>query len=190
MSSEFARRMEVEAEKIAEPFQDYIHGVKCWDSTTRLFDQGATRALITTHPGGGEEAHLQDLCKGYLHIPYTNQDFNAYLDEGWEGSPPGKHSGQTSVQRVFEAMYGDAWEKTFRNTACFKVLPFRIRNIKALPSKAQCATTPWFQEVLEHVKPRLIICNGNMENGLSPWSIIRKIYSIEKENTNEIHMAV
>lgn len=188
MNSKFARRMEIEAEKIAEPFQDYIYGVRCWSSAVRLFGQGAERAFIGTNPGGDEKDHRHEKRIGYQQMPYLNPNFNAWLDEAWRNSPTGESNNQRSVRHLFKAMYGDAWEKTLRNTACFEVAPFRAPKASELPSEAWSAAMPWFQQVLEHVKPRLIICNGNGEDR-SPWSVLSELYGIDYGKTTRIGKA-
>lgn len=186
MTTGFARRMEIEAENIAKPFKDSIYGVACWSSSARLFDQGAERVFIGTNPGGDENDHQDAKRKGYQQMRYQSHNFNAWLDEAWRGSLPGQRPNQRSVQQVFKAMYGNEhWEKVLRNTACFEVSPFRTPEIKAMPPEAWNAAIPWFQKVLEHVKPRLIICNGNGE-GLSPWSILGQIYSLAHKNRTHV----
>ena len=186
MASGFARKMEIEAENIAKPFEDSIYGVACWSSAARLFDEGAERVFIGTNPGGDEKDHRDAKRKGYHQMRYRSHNFNAWLDEGWRGSVPGQRANQRNVQQVFQAMYGNKeWEKVLRNTACFEVAPFRTPEIKAMPLEAWDIAIPWFQKVLEHVKPRLIICNGNGERQ-SPWSVLGEIYSLRDKNKTRV----
>ena len=184
MTHQFAKKMELKANKIAEEFEDSIYGVKCWYSAARLFDQGAKIAFIGINPGGGGDDHSQrDKDRGYLEKLYEDPNYNSWLDESWSDEPLGEAGRQLkghqfSAQRVFEILYGDDWEKVFRNTACFNVTPFRTPNINQLPREAWEASIPWFHQVIEHLKPKLIICNGNSE-GRSPWGALRSIYSID-----------
>ena len=175
---QFAKEMELRANKIAEEFEDSIYGVKCWYSATRLFDERAQIAFIGINPGGGDHFHSQqDKDNEYLEKPYNDPNFNSWLDESWGGKPLGGSVHQLSAQRVFKILYGDDWEKVLRNTACFNVTPFRTPNINRLPREAWEASIPWFQQVLEHLKPKLIICNGNSE-GRSPWSVLGENYTL------------
>ena len=185
---QFAIKMEQEANNIAIPFQDSIYGVKCWYSAARLFNQSAERVFVGINPGGDERSNSkEDIGKG---AAYNDPDFNAWLDERWQSNkPPGEDTHQLSAQRVFKILYGDDWEKVFRNTPCFNVTPFRTPNINQLPQEAWEASIPWFQQVLEHVKPKLIICNGNGE-GRSPWSVLRSIYSIDDVNKTPLYGVV
>ena len=186
MPHQFAKEMELKANKIAEEFEDSIYGVKCWYNAARLFDQGAKIAFIGINPGGGDHFHSQqDKDNGYLEKPYNDPNFNAWLDESWGGKPPGGSGHQLSAQRVFKILYGDDWEKVLRNTACFNVAPFRTGNVNELPSGAWEAAIYWFRQVLEHVKPKLIICNGNSEY-LSPWSVLGESYTLGDKN--KIHI--
>ena len=189
MTHQFAKKMELKANKIAEEFEDSIYGVKCWYSAARLFDQGAQIAFIGINPGGGDDSHShQDKDNGYLEKPYKDTNFNSWLNESWGGKPPGSSGHQLSAQRVFKILYGDDWKKVLRNTACFNVAPFRTGNVDELPSGAWEAATYWFKQVIEHVKPKLIICNGNGE-GLSPWSVISDKYKLDSENRIQIGKA-
>ena len=173
---QFAIKMEQEANNIAIPFQDSIHGVKPWYTAARLFNQSAERVFVGINPGGDERSNSQEnIGKG---AAYNDPDFNAWLDERWQSNkPPGEDIHQLRAQRVFKILYGDDWEKVFRNTPCFNVTPFRTPNINQLPQEAWEASIPWFQQVLEHVNPKLIICNGNGE-GRSPWSVLDESYTL------------
>ena len=176
MTHQFAIKMEQEANNIAKPFQDSIHGVKPWYTAARLFNQSTERVFVGINPGGDERSNSrEDIGKGPA---YDDPNFNAWLDERWQSNkPPGKDIHQLSAQRVFKILYGNDWEKVFRNTPCFNATPFRTPNINQLPREAWEASIPWFQHVIEHLKPKLIICNGNGEDQ-SPWSVICSIYSI------------
>ena len=102
MTDQFAIKMEQQANNIAKPFQSHIHGVKPWYTAARLFDQSAERVFVGINPGGDERSNSQEeIGKG---IAYTNPNFNAWLDEGWQSNkPPGKDIHQLSAQRVFES---------------------------------------------------------------------------------------
>ena len=173
----FAREAEAQAKRLAEELGDSVHGVKCWHSAMHWFDQGADRAFIGINPGGGGESEEQDRWFGYLELPYSNDRYNAWLDERWQGKPQGEHKGQKAARQTFQAMYGEAWSDALRNAACFDVVPFRTPNVETLPARAWELAVPWFQSVLEQVRPRLVICNGNNERR-SPWAVISKLYGL------------
>ena len=175
----FALKMEKKAYDIAKQFEKEIHGVKCWYSVARLFSQRAERVFVGINPGGGEESDSKLKKSKIRQQPsYKNPRFNAWLDESW-GKPPGKAMLQRKVRCVFETLYEDNWENVFRNTPCFNASPFRSQDINKLPEDAWRASKSWFQEIMEHLKPRVIICMGNGER--SPWNILCDVYSVDKK---------
>ncbi len=175
MSFEFARRMEREADRIANRFKNDISGIKPWYSYAGLFDEPTTRVFVGLNPGGSSES--EELDKRYRNRErvYTETGFNAWLDEVWEGaSLPGASVLQKRAHRAFQDMYGsDDWEHTLRNTPCFNVVPFRTSSSAKLPSGAWNAAQPWFRQILQQLQPKLIICDGSGEDK-SAWAALRK----------------
>ena len=74
-------------------------------------------------------------------------------------------------------MYGEAWSDALRNAACFDVVPFRTPNIESLSTRAW-ELAAWFRSVLEQVRPRRLICNGNGKR--SPWAVLDELYGVEE----------
>lgn len=172
--------MERKAHDIAELFRPTpasemrIHGIKCWYSAAELFVEGAKRVFVGINPGGGEEADsTPDKSEIHRQASYKDPRFNAWLDESW-GTPP-KH--QRAAKRVFRILYKENWQEVFRTTPCFNVSPFRTPNINQLPEEAWRESESWFKQVMEHLKPKYVICDGNGEER-SPWSALCNTYSV------------
>ncbi len=170
MHKGFAYEMQKEAERLAKPFEGRIYGVKCWYSAARLFDQKAERVFVATNPGGGNA----DEKREDKSDPYTKHDFNAWLCEDWSGRGS-EH--QKRVLTVFKILYGTTGREVLRETPCFNVAPFRTPSSKELPECAWESALDWFTQVIEHLQPKTIICNGNGE-GKSPWGALCSKYSI------------
>ena len=175
MRSGFAYEMQNEAERLAKPFEDQIHGVKCWFSAAHLFDVPAERVFVTINPGGASANDRRD-----REHPFEVPDYNAWLDEDWSGNGSKGPEHQRRVRRVFELLYGCDGENVLRVTPCFPVAPFRTPSFKHLPKLAWESALAWFTRVIEHLEPQVIICNGNGEGLSSPWGVLRDRYSIAK----------
>ena len=187
MSLKFARQMERNAQDLARDFETQIDGIKPWYSYAGLFDRPATRVFIGLNPGGSSVS--EDLDVEYRSAVHKNLRYCSWVDEAWERRggglyPVGDSPLQNRAQRAFRVMYEEGWEDVLRNTPCFNVVPFRTRRGADLPQRAWNAATVWFQEVLEHLRPNLIICNGNSA-GRSPWSALAK-YRIEPDASGDI----
>ena len=183
MTHQFAIRMERKAHDIADrltPAQrNAIHGIKCWYSAAGLFVEGAKRVFVGINPGGGEEADsTPDEIEIHRQASYKDPRFNAWLDESW-GNPPGEHKHQRAAKRVFRILYKENWQEVFRTTPCFNVSPFRTPNINQLPEEAWRESESWFKQVMEHLKPKCVICDGNGKYR-SLWSALCNIYSVDE----------
>ena len=182
MRHEFARRMEREAEDLAREFGKKIDGVKPWYSYAALFDGTTTRVFVGLNPGGSGES--EELDKEYRKWAYEKPGYCAWLDEGWEkrggGSyPAGTEPHQKSAHKAFQAMYGDVWQDILRSTPCLNVVPFRTPSREKLPCGAWGVAQPWFRQVLRHLQPDLIICNGNGESKeASAWAALKEFNTI------------
>ena len=177
MSFEFARRMQREAEQAARRFENDIYGIKPWYSYAGLFDGPATMAFIGAQPGGGPESMELDRQHRNLQRVYTEPGYNSWLDDTWEGEKT-----QGRACRAFKAMYGNDWEQVLRDTSCFNVAPFRAHSTDDLPRPAWEYAQGWFKRVIEHLRPQLIVCNGNGGGrSRSPWTSINRLYSIDSD---------
>jgi len=164
--------MQQKAERLADPFTEQIRGVKCWYSSARLFDQAAERVFVSINPGGDRPDSPQD-----QKSPYVDPKHNAWLDQDW-GQGPGGTKHQKMVVKVFDALYDTCGMSVLRATPSFPVAPFRTPRANMLPKRAWQVAKPWFCEVLEHLGPRVVICNGNGES-MSPWSVLCERYEVE-----------
>ena len=182
MEREFVREMEREAGRIAERFENGAYGIKPWYSSVRLFDKKTQRVFIGSHPAGGLESTRLDREQRYSERVHGELGYNSWLDEVWEGEAvPGGSTHQSRTIRAFRAMYGsEDWERVLRSTPCFNAVPFRVPDMDDLPRRLWNDAAVWFQQVMEHLEPRLIICNGNGSghNSRSPWGAIEKLYKI------------
>ena len=169
----FAVAYEKKAKTFGRKISGQVYGVKCWYSDARLIEDGAKRVFVGINPGGGDADSQSDIDNGYLARPYAQPGYNAWLDEKeWS-----RH--QEAVEQAFKAMFGARWRTTLKRTACLNVSPFRTHDAGMLPDKAWSWSIGWFTEVLEHISPRLILCNGSGEYK-SPWSVLHKKYDLEK----------
>ena len=173
----FAVAYEKKAKTFGRKISEQVYGVKCWYSDARLIEDGAKRVFVGINPGGSNADRKSDIDNGYLARPYAQPGYNAWLDEKeWLGSGS-KH--QAAVRQAFEAMFGERWETILRRTACLNIAPFRTPGSGGLPDEAWSWSVDWFTEVLEHISPRLILCNGS-GNKNSPWSVMNKKYELEQ----------
>lgn len=166
-----ARQFQKQANSIYLRFKtDNIWGIKVWYSHAQYFENGCVRAFVGINPGGSENSHSKSSLAQWLKWPYAREDYSAWLDED-----VGSH--HHSVQELFKLLYGSYWRRAIRKTASFNVAPFHTRKSKDLTTDIWQAATPWFRKVLQHIDPRLIICNGNAEHpGKSPWAIFIRSY--------------
>ena len=174
MTLKFARQMERKAQDAARGFEAQIDGIKPWYSYAGLFDGPTTRVFIGLNPGGSSES--EDVDVEYRRAVYENPGYCSWLDEAWERRggglyPIGDAPLQNRAQTAFRVMYGEEWQSVLRSTPCFNIVPFRARRRAKLPKGAWNAAVPWFRKVLDHLRPNLIICNGNA-GGQSPWSAL------------------
>ena len=173
---EFAKKLQQEADKQARKLRNAgISGAKCWYCDAKLIENGATRAFVGINPAGGKSSEQIDIERGSLEAPYSVRGYNSWLDEdGWEGK--GRQH-QARVKQMFESMYGRAWAEKLRETACLNVVPLRTGNASEIPATVWDFSYQWFGHVIEHVRPKLILCNGNGEIK-SPWAVLCSLYRV------------
>ena len=181
--SEFTDHMEAKAIEIAVQMKaDYPpwerapggrSNVKPWYSARNRFEHGVERALIGIDPGGDPSAPDNTTGQQY-HDQLNGDTFNAFLDESWPGYRPGGAPLQTAIRDVYRNLYQESNpEGKIRGTACFNVCPVRTGIGSKLPPHGRVwqLSTSWMWEVIEHIRPKEVICIGN--GGTSPWQALR-----------------
>ena len=164
--------LQQQAENLAISISDSgIFGVKCWYSHANTIEHGSERAFVGVNPAGGKDAEDDEIQRGYLDWPYTQREYNAWVDETWVGNGP-KH--QSAVHKAFQAMYGRSWETMLRKTACFNLIPFRTPSAKHLSTRAKDVGISWSSKVFERVLPSFIICNG-----IATWDVVKEMYGVK-----------
>ena len=181
MTTSFARRMERKAHDIAELWPDYDSDIKCWYNPRCMFEGTAERVFIGINPRLERSTqHGED--RSYLDFECNDGAYNDWIDGRWPGSGS-EH--QTKVRDVFKALYGDdAWERVLRDTPCFNVCPLRTKSPKDISDSVWKEYVSWSHEIILHLKPSTIICNGNSEDyggqlGKSPWNAVRTKFNVE-----------
>ena len=181
--SEFTDRMENMAYGIAmimegtsrHGWRDLIgdrSNVKPWYSSRAAFVPGVDVVVIGANPGGAADAPPNDAKIESYQRDLNRPGFNAYLDESWDGARPGSSKLQRGVRMVFSTLYGGSsnGDDALRKSVCFNVCPLRTSNMSQLPPEVWSKSVRWSMEVLEHLKPNLIICNGISDS--SPWAAL------------------
>ena len=190
--SDFTIRMEAEALGIRDlrdqlvPRQGrhfgYNDEIAPWYSPQCQFKPGVSRVLIAPMPLG----------LGYREpIPYR-PDYhdckarrcdqrvpNALIDASWYCKPPGLDAQQIYARLLFVNLFGtEKWEDAIRRTPCMNLYPIREPNLNELPEKVWEASVEWCQEVIDHLRPKTIICMG-IEEGRSPWTALDRMYRLQ-----------
>lgn len=193
MTTGFAEEMErkardfidrlIEDGVLAKELYEDDRNFKPWYSPRDLIDQaaqdgGIDRVLIGVNPGGcpGEnDPTTKD--RRWEREWNPSKPFNAYIDEKWKTPTPGDAPLQRAVQNVFEAFYDTKWEPKLRKTICFNVCPIRTANTKEhnLPEPVWSECVEWCQKVLDHLRPKVIVCNGNGQDR-SAWTAVCGMY--------------
>ena len=174
-------QLEAQARAIADHWPDYDADFKYWYNPRCLFESPAKRVFVGINPRREGDswkkenhAYLDYGCDGKIH--------NEWIDGEWAGEGP-EH--QRLARVVFEELYGcENWESKLRRTPCFNVMPLRSRGANDIRDKAWSKAVDWFKDVLLHLKPKTIICNGNSEGyrgkpGKSPWVAVRSEFDVE-----------
>ena len=160
-----------------------------WFSAPCMFEGPAERVFLATNPGGNPDDYPWQLrprdhdCDrdGCVGGPR-----NRWLDEEW-GKPAGQAHNQVAVKRAFDALYGDGLgEQVLRDTPCFEVCPLRTHKAGDIPGAVWDASVGWCQEVLEQLRPKTIISNGNGESKPSAWTAVQRMYQFERMGERRI----
>ena len=160
-----AKQILKEAEARGEP----VYGIKPWYCSASIIESGAKVAFIGANPGGGPQSEEDDRRLGYLKRPYDQKSpYNAWLDDRhWEGD--GSRHQQRAIE-AFEVLFGSQGRDILREAACFNVVPLRTGNVASLTQVTWNRGVGWAMEVLEHIAPEIIVCNGN-GSGRSAWNV-------------------
>ena len=166
------RRFESSAQEMlreAESRGELIYGVKPWYCSASLIERGAEVAFVGANPGGRSQSEADDSRLGILERPYDDESlYNAWLDDThWEGD--GGH--QQRVAAAFEILFGSSGRDTLRKAACLNVVPLRTSGTNDMSTTTWNNGVNWVSDVLEHVQPGTVICNGN-GSARSAWSAI------------------
>ena len=173
--------LEAQARAIADHWPGYDADFKYWYNPRCMFENPVERVFAGVNPRlEGDSWKNESLA--YLNYECVGQIHNEWIDGDWQGDGP-KH--QDLVQIAFEELYGRAHGvSVLRKTPCFNVLPLRSQSTYDTPLEAWCKAADWFATVLNHLRPRTIICNGNSEDyndepGKSPWGAIMREFKVE-----------
>lgn len=182
--SEFTDRMETKAVEIAAQMEHTSRygwqaligdrsNIKPWYSARSAIKPGVDVVVIGANPGGDAGAPPNDAKFESYQRDLNRDGFNAYLDESWDGARPGQSKLQRGVRTVFSTLYGGSanGDKSLRDSVCFNVCPLRTSGTSEIPPRVWNTSERWCVEVLTHLKPSLIICNG-VGAGMSSWSAI------------------
>ena len=144
--------------------------VKPWYSSRAAFVPGVDVVLIGDNPGGSADAPPNDAKIESYQRDLNRPGFNAYLDESWDSARPGSSKLQRGVRMVFSTLYGGSanGDDALRKSVCFNVCPLRTSDMSQLPPEVLSKSVRWCRELLQHLKPSLIICNGISDS--SPWA--------------------
>lgn len=191
--SDFTTRMEATALGIRDLRDQLVprHGghftysdeIAPWYSAPCQFKPGVSRMLIAPMPLG----------LGYRQpIPYR-PDYhdckalrcdqrvpNALVDASWSCNAPGLDAPQIYARLLFVNLFGvEDWEEAIRSTPCMNLYPIRELNLNELPEKVWEASVEWCQKVIDHLRPKTIICMG-FEEGRSPWTALDRMYGLRR----------
>ena len=142
----------------AESRGEKVHGIKPWYCSARVIESGTKVAFIGANPGGGEQAQVDDRKLGVLNRPYTDPDYNAWLDDTHWG---GTGVRQERARETFGILFGPQGARVLKGAACFNVVPVRSVDTDKISQATWKKGADWFADVLEHVAPRIIVCNSN-----------------------------
>lgn len=188
----FAHRMEQWALQLnalmcrVDPSKAHLYAdgrnMQPWYSAPCLFESPADRVFLAVNPGGAPSREYEPYSATAHDCDESgcrHGRFNAWLDQSWGGEPAGMRRNQVAVLKAFQALYGEReGETTLRDTPCFEVCPLRTSKAKDLPEIVWRHSIEWCGAVLEQLRPKAIICNGNSE-GRSPWAAVCSMYEVK-----------
>ena len=186
MSMSRVLELEEQAKNIAAKWPGYDSDVKCWYNPRCLFEQQADRVFIGINPRDEPESRYGE-DHSYLDFDCGGEVYNEWIDGNWPGSGTDH---QNKVRRVYETLYGRAdWEDKLRATPSFNVCPLRTHGAQDIPERVWAESLSWCRDVLIHLRPKTIICNGSQESGKSPWAAIKSVFTISETRRTKVQTA-
>ena len=197
--SDFTTRMEAQAlgirdlrdGMISRRYEHFSYNdeIAPWYNPACLFKPGTRRVLIAPRPFGF----------GYRPpMPYVPDDhdckamgcdervMNELIDYSWGCRAPGHDLRQIYARLLFVELYGiDGWEATLRGTPCFNLYPIRDYDLNELPGEVWDATIEWCKEVLDHLRPKTIICIGT-DGRRTPWTALDRMLGLRQVGSRPI----
>ena len=142
--------------------------------------EGVKRIFVGIHPAGDPANPMKDNPYGdmleYLDEQPGDRPHNQWIDGRW-ASKGRMH--QQRAKQVFQSLYGtDKWETELRSTPCFNVSPIRASEADSSPQCVWDASAVLCVDILRHLRPKTIICNGFDDAGRSPWAVVKRAFGI------------
>ena len=179
---------------------DYCN-IKPWYNPSWMFEPRTDRVdcvFIGINPGGKPErpgptvdpARCVDTCDhdklAYYDDALSDTPYNDWLDARcWQGKGETEH--QKRAKRVFSDLFDiESPENMMRWTPFFNVCPLRTKGSGQIPDCVWKRSLTWCKSVLDQLRPRLIICDGNAKLGKSPWVMLKSEYKLEKIRCKKI----
>lgn len=203
----FAEEMEGKARKfvnrlikdgvLSEELYGDDRNFKPWYSPKWMYEpieNGVDRLFVGINPGG-DPANPDETDAGHVCADEAshgiNGEYNRWLCEYWGATTksgirkPNPH--QAAAWLAFEAMFGHArWEDVLIHTPTTNVCPVRTQGAGGIRDEVWESSKGWFKTLLHRLKPEMIICNGNVENGKSPWAVLKAGGMIERYRSREV----
>ena len=150
--------------------------IKPWYNPPATFRSGVDRVLIGINPGGNplKPDGPEHLCRD---PQWHRTTFNEWVCAKWLKDGREIRTHQENILGVFDALYGtDQGKQKLVDTPSTNACPLRTEKPEYIPEKVWCASEHWCLKLLEHVRPKTIICNGNSTSGKrphrSPWAMM------------------
>lgn len=174
-------QLEARARGIADYWPGYDADFKYWYNPRCLYKSPAKRVFVGVFPRREGDSWKRESLD-YLDYSCEGEIYNEWIDGDWRGDGP---THQARAQTVFKRLYGGVdWESKLRAAPSFNVIPLRSCSVEDIPGAAWYKAAEWFLQVLDHLRPQLIICNGNGKR--SAWGILKpsEIWSAQVGNAN------
>ena len=186
---DFLDEMKLQATLHAESLHSKDHWAKPFYSDVHLFKPGVRRVFIGVNSKGDKCSHKFDQKQENEQRVWSGNKplHNAYMDECWGNcnkspAPKGRSHLQIAAQEVFKGMYGPKWKRRLRNTPCFNLIPVSSDGIQ--DEKLGNAGVEWSVELIEYLRPHLIILYGNgltPKKGRSVWFALEKKFCLKRD---------
>jgi hypothetical protein len=178
----FLKTMDQRAKAMEQKISDPDHWAKPYYSDVNTFVNGVPTALVGLNPAGDRYSHQLNKEDSAEERTWSGDKpfHNAYLDERWGTRSkgvwePGCAQLQVAVQQVYASIFGDTWCEQLRETACFNLIPVSSRNTRDPTLKSiRDEGVAWGIELLNYLKPKLIILNGNSKT--NPGNVLQSAW--------------